>query len=526
MLRTNSIKSTNVVSRIAEARSVTIDDIKINILSANSATISDLKQLGSIESAELQVNSGQTFMNQPRVNIEFSGSGQSDGLISDLVTSEVIIEDIVVADISLEQLNLNNLSTSSSEELSISNIASLTADITLSQIETLSTVQCTLPETTSALSAEIINTTTSDANIGTVNVNAPVFEGALAVDALETSVLNVNVLNTTDATISNIFANQIGSLAQVDVTETVIVRETASSNKALLQGLLIAAFIVAAIALTVLTYGAGSAVFACAAPGITATSYILGGGSVIGCCMAAATVSATFASTMTVAAVTLGTSLVASGVFIGAILDQPSLPSVKPIAMNASYGKSFLSDIIFGTTSYYSHAAGYTSYMLIQNQNNSSYALPRILSYNPPLFSFDDSNYYGNSIAYMSLATGQPNTHTLRFQANGNLAIYDTSSTNPIWSSGTQVSSRKHKENIKKIENARRKLKTLDGIRYTCRGQRTVGLIAQQLKEVLPEAVYGDEENGYRVRLERTIPLIIEAMKEIYWKQEEMLKMT
>jgi hypothetical protein len=41
-----------------------------------------------------------------------------------------------------------------------------------------------------------------------------------------------------------------------------------------------------------------------------------------------------------------------------------------------------------------------------------------------------------------------------------------------------------------------------------------IGFIAQELNHVLPEVVFGDEENHYRVKYSDIIALCIEAIKE------------
>ena len=54
------------------------------------------------------------------------------------------------------------------------------------------------------------------------------------------------------------------------------------------------------------------------------------------------------------------------------------------------------------------------------------------------------------------------------------------------------VSDERLKENIKVIENPIEKIKDLKGVTFTYKkdGQKSTGLIAQDLEKVLPEAVY------------------------------------
>ena len=77
------------------------------------------------------------------------------------------------------------------------------------------------------------------------------------------------------------------------------------------------------------------------------------------------------------------------------------------------------------------------------------------------------------------------------------------------------------KENIEIIPNAVEKVQKLDGITFNYKkdGERSTGLIAQQLLEVLPEAVYETEdidtkETHYALRYGNVVGLLVEALKE------------
>lgn len=85
-----------------------------------------------------------------------------------------------------------------------------------------------------------------------------------------------------------------------------------------------------------------------------------------------------------------------------------------------------------------------------------------------------------------------------------------------------QTSDIRLKTNVEVIPNALEKLLKLDGIlhnwdtnEFPDRTERDVGVIAQQVEEVLPEIVV-TRKNGHKaVRYEKLIPLIIEAIKEL-----------
>ena len=79
----------------------------------------------------------------------------------------------------------------------------------------------------------------------------------------------------------------------------------------------------------------------------------------------------------------------------------------------------------------------------------------------------------------------------------------------------TAFSDRRLKTEIKPIESALEKVKKLSGYTYIKDGRRSTGVIAQELLEVLPEAVHGSEENFYSVAYGNIIGLLIEAIKEL-----------
>ena len=94
---------------------------------------------------------------------------------------------------------------------------------------------------------------------------------------------------------------------------------------------------------------------------------------------------------------------------------------------------------------------------------------------------------------------------------------------NGIWTSGdiTAYSDIRVKDNIEVIENALSKIKAIRGVTFTRKDaleenkhKRHTGVIAQEVLQVLPEAVIGDEENMYSVAYGNLAGLFIEAIKE------------
>jgi len=92
-------------------------------------------------------------------------------------------------------------------------------------------------------------------------------------------------------------------------------------------------------------------------------------------------------------------------------------------------------------------------------------------------------------------------------------------------------SDKRLKDNITGISDPLQKVLSLRGVEFIWReenllgkpmadaGRKDIGFIAQEVKEVLPEVVLGDEETGYRLQYGQVISLLFEAVKE----QEKML---
>jgi hypothetical protein len=95
-----------------------------------------------------------------------------------------------------------------------------------------------------------------------------------------------------------------------------------------------------------------------------------------------------------------------------------------------------------------------------------------------------------------------------------------------IYASGnvTAYSDRRAKSNIEKIQNPLDKIDKISGYTYTMKvkdkddpekEKRFTGLIAQEVLEILPEAVMGSEENHYSLAYGNMAGLLVEAIKEL-----------
>ena len=82
-------------------------------------------------------------------------------------------------------------------------------------------------------------------------------------------------------------------------------------------------------------------------------------------------------------------------------------------------------------------------------------------------------------------------------------------------------SDKRLKDNLKPIENSLDKISKLSGYEFdwndkqeTYQG-RDVGVVAQEVEEVIPEIVT-TRDNGYKaVKYEKLVPLLIESIKEL-----------
>ena len=124
-----------------------------------------------------------------------------------------------------------------------------------------------------------------------------------------------------------------------------------------------------------------------------------------------------------------------------------------------------------------------------------------------------------SNVQFNSLGIGMAASATAgRIDASGDIVAYSTSDIN-------------FKENIVPIKNALDKVENISGNEYIWKNEfeyihgfkgKDVGVIAQEIQKVLPEAVR-ERENGYLgVNYEKIIPLLIESIKELSAKVKEL----
>jgi hypothetical protein len=149
--------------------------------------------------------------------------------------------------------------------------------------------------------------------------------------------------------------------------------------------------------------------------------------------------------------------------------------------------------------------------------------------------------------AEMTIGTGQNEEKRLRLQnANTNLYFYISNTTFGLYSvtsaanrwtsdvSGnftatgniTAYSDIRLKTNINTIENALNTLSKLRGVRYQRKADRSdqIGVIAQEVEQIVPEVVIEDSEGTLSVAYGNLVGLLIEAVKELSTKVDELEK--
>lgn len=144
---------------------------------------------------------------------------------------------------------------------------------------------------------------------------------------------------------------------------------------------------------------------------------------------------------------------------------------------------------------------------------------------------FNDLVIANYEAGYMGFLTS--NTERMRILANGNVGIGVTTTTYKLEVNGSvagttayaTTSDERFKKDITKIPNALERLTSLDGVYYFFRNDefpdknfshhREMGVIAQKVEKIFPEAVSKDEKGFRSVAYTMLIAPIIESIKEI-----------
>lgn len=80
------------------------------------------------------------------------------------------------------------------------------------------------------------------------------------------------------------------------------------------------------------------------------------------------------------------------------------------------------------------------------------------------------------------------------------------------------LSDQRYKSHIELLSNSIPLLQGIRGVRFSWKdsGTHDIGLIAQEVQEMIPEAVSGSFESGYTVAYDKVIPVLVEAVKSLH----------
>ena len=138
----------------------------------------------------------------------------------------------------------------------------------------------------------------------------------------------------------------------------------------------------------------------------------------------------------------------------------------------------------------------------------------------------------GSNRLYINNGSGIPliygnfsnNTVSIQYKYNG--TAYMLYVPGDVYASSVfSPSDERFKKNIKEVQSALGKVKSLKGVTYEFKNERSearqfpkgnqYGLLAQEVKEILPDLVTEDEEGYMAVNYTGLIPVLIEAIKEL-----------
>jgi hypothetical protein len=150
--------------------------------------------------------------------------------------------------------------------------------------------------------------------------------------------------------------------------------------------------------------------------------------------------------------------------------------------------------------------------------NGTTQGFQVVNSSNTALFEVEGNTGRGRIIGGFAVGSITPSTTAGRIDASNDVVAYSTSD-------------KRLKENITTIANALDKVKSLTGVEFDWKEEtkdvhgyegHDVGVIAQEVQAVLPEAIRTNDSGYLSVRYEKMIALLIEANKELAARVEEL----
>jgi hypothetical protein len=122
-----------------------------------------------------------------------------------------------------------------------------------------------------------------------------------------------------------------------------------------------------------------------------------------------------------------------------------------------------------------------------------------------------------NSTAVLYSPTGSDIAGNLSFTTDGAGNVTATGNF-------TSTSDERSKTNIKTIDNSIDKVMAMRGVMFDKDGRAGTGVIAQEIRKVLPEVVAEDGTGMLSVAYGNIVGVLIEAVKELVAKVEELEK--
>jgi polygalacturonase len=130
-----------------------------------------------------------------------------------------------------------------------------------------------------------------------------------------------------------------------------------------------------------------------------------------------------------------------------------------------------------------------------------------------------DANW---GLLYKPSQNGTIGAHGFLNAAGSNLARIDSSGNIVATGNVTAYSDERLKSNIKTIENALEKVSQLRGVSFEKNGENEIGVIAQEVQEVLPQIVREKGDGYLGVDYEKIVALLIEGVKYQQGEIEEL----
>ena len=170
------------------------------------------------------------------------------------------------------------------------------------------------------------------------------------------------------------------------------------------------------------------------------------------------------------------------------------------------------------------------SRLLVENSTNGPVTVYDIVdpTYSPPALLVEGTvkatAFEGDGSALTGITSGQWTESSGNiYRSSGNVGIgladpnYPLHVSGDIYATGnvTAYSDKRKKTNLRIISDALDKVSNLNGYTYEKDGTKYTGLIAQEVLKVLPEAVVGNEEDGYGLAYGNMVGILVEAIKEL-----------